>query len=72
MAWQSDDAKATATSCAVLIGRPIPDLVNSELALDERTFVSRLSMDLRFTHCDDEWVFLVFLFMLCELWVTGS
>lgn len=53
MAWQSDDAPANVTPCTVLIGRPIADLVNSELALDERTFVSRLSMDLHFSYCDD-------------------
>ena len=54
MGWQSDDVKANAMSCAVLVGRPIADLVNSELVLDERTFVSRLSMDLHFTFCEDE------------------
>nr|WNN25273.1 hypoxia-inducible factor 1 [Terebellides stroemii] len=40
-------------SCLLLICRPIPHPSNMEVPLDTCTFVSRHSMDMKFTYCDD-------------------
>ncbi|XP_076841834.1 hypoxia inducible factor 1 subunit alpha a [Brachyhypopomus gauderio] len=40
-------------SYLVLICEPIPHPANIEVPLDSRTFLSRHSLDMRFTYCDD-------------------
>uniref|UniRef100_A0A672GQ80 Endothelial PAS domain-containing protein 1-like n=1 Tax=Salarias fasciatus TaxID=181472 RepID=A0A672GQ80_SALFA len=40
-------------TCAVLMCEPIPHPSNIDTPLDSRTFLSRHSMDMKFTYCDD-------------------
>ncbi|XP_013386590.1 hypoxia-inducible factor 1-alpha isoform X2 [Lingula anatina] len=40
-------------TCIALIGEPIPHPSNIEIPLDSRTFLSRHSMDMKYTFCDD-------------------
>ncbi|XP_078000989.1 hypoxia-inducible factor 1-alpha-like [Glandiceps talaboti] len=40
-------------SCLILIGEPIPHPANIEIPLDSQTFLSRHSMDMKFTYVDD-------------------
>ncbi|XP_054653992.1 endothelial PAS domain-containing protein 1b isoform X2 [Dunckerocampus dactyliophorus] len=40
-------------TCTVLMCEPIPHPSNIEAPLDSRTFLSRHSMDMKFTYCDD-------------------
>nr|WNN25249.1 hypoxia-inducible factor 1 [Glottidia pyramidata] len=40
-------------TCIALIGEPIPHPSNIEVPLDSRTFLSRHSMDMKYTFCDD-------------------
>ena len=37
----------------VLLGEPIPHPSNIEVMLDSKTFLSRHSMDMKFTYCDE-------------------
>ncbi|KAF6731948.1 Endothelial PAS domain-containing protein 1 [Oryzias melastigma] len=41
-------------TCAVLMCEPIPHPSNIDTPLDSRTFLSRHSMDMKFTYCDDK------------------
>lgn len=45
----------------VLICDPIPHPSNIEVPLDTKTFLSRHTMDMKFTYCDERYVF----FRLC-------
>ncbi|XP_061646457.1 endothelial PAS domain-containing protein 1b isoform X1 [Phyllopteryx taeniolatus] len=45
--------KEPALTCTVLMCRPVPHPANIEAPLDSRTFLSRHSMDMKFTYCDD-------------------
>ncbi|KAM8851749.1 endothelial PAS domain-containing protein 1b [Synchiropus picturatus] len=40
-------------ACAVLMCEPIPHPSNIDIPLDSKTFLSRHSMDMKFTYCDD-------------------
>jgi hypoxia-inducible factor 1 alpha len=40
-------------SCLMVIGEPIPHPSNIEIPLDSQTFLSRHSLDMKFTYCDD-------------------
>ena len=42
-----------AMTCMVVIGEPIPHPSNIEVPLDSATFLSKHSMDMKFTYCDD-------------------
>lgn len=39
--------------CMVLVASPIPHPVNIETPLDTKTFMTRHSMDMKFTDCDE-------------------
>uniref|UniRef100_A0A3B4ZQU0 Endothelial PAS domain protein 1 n=1 Tax=Stegastes partitus TaxID=144197 RepID=A0A3B4ZQU0_9TELE len=41
-------------TCAVLMCEPIPHPSNIDTPLDSRTFLSRHSMDMKFTYCDEK------------------
>ncbi|XP_041865491.1 endothelial PAS domain-containing protein 1b [Melanotaenia boesemani] len=41
-------------TCAVLMCEPIPHPSNIDTPLDSKTFLSRHSMDMKFTYCDDK------------------
>nr|WNN25264.1 hypoxia-inducible factor 1 [Palola sp.] len=45
-----DDESLT---CLMAIGEPIPHPSNIEIPLDSQTFLSRHSLDMKFTYCDD-------------------
>ncbi|XP_061693721.1 endothelial PAS domain-containing protein 1b isoform X2 [Syngnathoides biaculeatus] len=45
--------KEPALTCTVLMCRPVPHPAKIEAPLDSRTFLSRHSMDMKFTYCDD-------------------
>lgn len=40
-------------TCAVLMCEPIPHPSNIDTPLDSKTFLSRHSMDMKFTYCDE-------------------
>ena len=42
-------------TCLLLVGEPIPHPSNIEVPLDTQTFLSRHSMDMKFTYCDDRY-----------------
>jgi len=42
----------TVSECAVLVGRPMLNALNGELALNKWTFVSQHTLDLKFVYCD--------------------
>ena len=48
--------KSAALSCLVCIGEPIPHPSNIEVPLDGQTFLSRHSMDMKFTYVDDRYI----------------
>lgn len=41
-------------SCLVAIGEPIPHPSNIEIPLDKQTFLSKHSLDMKFTYADDK------------------
>ncbi|XP_023182731.1 endothelial PAS domain-containing protein 1-like [Xiphophorus maculatus] len=41
-------------TCAILMCEPIPHPSNIDVPLDSRTFLSRHSMDMKFTYCDEK------------------
>nr|WNN25251.1 hypoxia-inducible factor 1 [Harrimaniidae sp.] len=45
--------RAPPTTCLVVVGEPIPHPANIEIPLDSQTFLSRHSMDMKFTFVDD-------------------
>ncbi|XP_061083540.1 endothelial PAS domain-containing protein 1b isoform X1 [Conger conger] len=45
--------KEPALSCVVMMCVPIPHPSNIDMPLDSKTFLSRHSMDMKFTYCDD-------------------
>lgn len=42
--------------CLVAIGQPIPHPSNIEVPLDTKTFLTKHSLDMKFTYADDKWV----------------
>lgn len=40
--------------CLVAIGEPIPHPANIEIPLDKQTFLSKHSLDMKFTYADDK------------------
>lgn len=40
-------------SCLMVVAEPIPHPANIEIPLDSRTFLSRHSLNMKFTYCDD-------------------
>jgi hypothetical protein len=44
--------------CLVAIGEPIPHPANIEIPLDKQTFLSKHSLDMKFTYADDKQVFI--------------
>lgn len=42
--------------CLVAIGEPIPHPANIEIPLDKQTFLSKHSLDMKFTYADDKQV----------------
>ena len=48
-----DDKKATKTGTLVAVGRPIPHPSNIEIPLDSKTFLSKHSLDMKFTYVDE-------------------
>ncbi|KAJ8724059.1 hypothetical protein PYW07_008039 [Mythimna separata] len=47
-----EDKKATKTGTLVAVGRPIPHPSNIEIPLDHKTFLSKHSLDMKFTFVD--------------------
>jgi len=52
----SGDAGAESQYCLVAIGEPIPHPSNIEIPLDKQTFLSKHSLDMKFTYADDKYV----------------
>jgi hypothetical protein len=44
----------TLQRCLVAIGEPIPHPANIEIPLDKQTFLSKHSLDMKFTYADDK------------------
>lgn len=51
-----DGAQPSAVPYLVLICDPIPHPANIEFPLDTKTFLSRHTMDMKFTYCDERQV----------------
>nr|XP_021192033.2 LOW QUALITY PROTEIN: hypoxia-inducible factor 1-alpha [Helicoverpa armigera] len=49
----ADDKKATRNGTLVAVGRPIPHPSNIEIPLDSKTFLSKHSLDMKFTYVDE-------------------
>jgi len=45
--------------CLVAIGEPIPHPANIEIPLDKQTFLSKHSLDMKFTYADEKQVFIL-------------
>lgn len=43
-------------ACLMVVAEPIPHPANIEVPLDSRTFLSRHSLNMKFTYCDERWV----------------
>lgn len=43
-------------TCMVLICEPIPHPSNIEFPLDSKTFLSRHSLDMKFSYCDERYI----------------
>lgn len=43
-------------SCLIIMCEPIQHPSHMDIPLDSKTFLSRHSMDMKFTYCDDRWV----------------
>lgn len=52
----ADGAPRAPQHCLVAIGEPIPHPSNIEIPLDKQTFLSKHSLDMRFTYADDKYV----------------
>jgi hypoxia-inducible factor 1 alpha len=61
-------------ACLMVIAEPIPHPSNIEAPLDSRTFLSRHSLNMKFTYCDDRWAIdsSLHLFLLHSSLCTGS
>lgn len=53
---KSDDDKKLKTGSLVAVGRPIPHPSNIEIPLDTKTFLSKHSLDMKFTYVDEAYV----------------
>lgn len=53
---KSNGQKEPPVPYLVLICDPIPHPSNIEVPLDTKTFLSRHTMDMKFTYCDERWV----------------
>lgn len=42
-------------SCLIIMCEPIQHPSHMDIPLDSKTFLSRHSMDMKFTYCDDRW-----------------
>lgn len=49
----ADDKKSLKTGTLVAVGRPIPHPSNIEIPLDSKTFLSKHSLDMKFTYVDE-------------------
>lgn len=49
----AEDKKATKPGTLVAVGRPIPHPSNIEIPLDSKTFLSKHSLDMKFTYVDE-------------------
>lgn len=47
---KKEDDKSQKTGSLVAVGRPIPHPANIEIPLDSKTFLSRHSLDMKFTY----------------------
>lgn len=52
-------------TCLIIMCEPIQHPSNIDIPLDSKTFLSRHSMDMKFTYCDDRYAALVFHFQGC-------
>lgn len=48
-----DDKKTSKTPSLVAVGRPIPHPSNIEIPLDSKTFLTKHSLDMKFTYIDE-------------------
>jgi len=46
----------TMSECAVLVGRPMLNVLSGELMLNKWMFVSRHALDLKFVYCDPGYI----------------
>lgn len=52
---EKDNADKTGLdSCFIALGKPIPHPSNIETPLPKQTFLTKHSMDMKFTHADDD------------------
>ncbi|XP_066262735.1 hypoxia-inducible factor 1-alpha isoform X2 [Euwallacea similis] len=51
-----EDDKNTINSCLVAVGQPIPHPSNIDTPLPRQTFLTKHSMDMKFTHADDQFM----------------
>lgn len=49
-----EEKKAGKTGSLVAVGRPIPHPSNIEIPLDSKTFLSKHSLDMKFTYVDEK------------------
>ena len=47
--------KEAPLTCLVMMCEPVPHPSNIDTPLDSKTFLSRHSMDMKFTYCDDRY-----------------
>nr|XP_037876181.1 hypoxia-inducible factor 1-alpha isoform X3 [Bombyx mori] len=50
---KADEEKKGKAGCLVAVGRPIPHPSNIEIPLDSKTFLSKHSLDMKFTYVDE-------------------
>lgn len=48
-------SKEPLLSCLIIMCEPIQHPSHMDIPLDSKTFLSRHSMDMKFTYCDDRW-----------------
>ncbi|XP_050306275.1 protein similar isoform X2 [Anthonomus grandis grandis] len=51
-----EESKGRISSCLVAIGQPIPHPSNIDTPLPRQTFLTKHSLDMKFTHADDEFM----------------
>ncbi|XP_060536115.1 hypoxia-inducible factor 1-alpha [Cylas formicarius] len=51
-----DDKKGNIQSCFMAVGQPIPHPSNIDTPLPRQTFLTKHSLDMKFTHADDEFM----------------
>lgn len=55
----ADDKRSNKNGTLVAVGRPIPHPSNIEIPLDSKTFLSKHSLDMKFTYVDEAWVYIL-------------